>query len=89
MACLLETHFSELRKYALKAIRGVYRRDSKQILLKFIQETLAYEDEASLMVDCDNYGLSYAMTDPDPGQEPESYLVIQKGKGPWTGNSSS
>ncbi|KAG0129764.1 hypothetical protein HOY82DRAFT_610192 [Tuber indicum] len=86
MACLLETHFSEVRKYALKAMRGVYRRDSKQILLKFVQETLAYEDEASLMADCDNYGLSYAMTDPDPGQEPESYLVIHKGKGPWTDN---
>jgi len=89
MACLLETHFSEVRKYALKAMRGVYRRDSKQILLKFIQETLAYEGEASLIADCDNYGLSYAMTDPDPGQEPESYLVIHKGKGPWTGNASS
>ncbi|RPB05722.1 hypothetical protein L873DRAFT_1662166 [Choiromyces venosus 120613-1] len=86
MACLLETHFSEVRKYALKAMRGVYRRDSKQILLKFIQETLAYEDEASLMADCDNYGLSYAMTDPDPGHEPESYLVIHKGKGPWADN---
>ncbi|PWW78170.1 hypothetical protein C7212DRAFT_363099 [Tuber magnatum] len=86
MACLLETHFSEVRKYALKAMRGVYRRDSKQILLSFIQETLAYEGEASLMADCDNYGLSYAMTDPDPGQEPESYLVMHKGKGPWTDN---
>lgn len=86
VACLLESHFSEIRKTALKAMKGVYRNNSKIVYLRDIQTILGYEDEESVKADCDRYGLQYARE--TESQESPWYLVVQKGSTSWTGTQS-
>lgn len=82
-ACLLEYHFNEIRKTALKAMKNTYRVGTKMVFLKDIKEMLGYESEEFVMRDCRHYGLSVEQTEVDGNIL--WYLVIVKGGGGWNG----
>lgn len=82
-ACLLEFHFNDIRKTALKAMKNTYRVGTKMVFLKDIKEMLGYENEEFVLRDCRHYGLSVEQTEVDGNVL--WYLVIVKGGGGWNG----
>lgn len=82
-ACLLEFHFNDIRKTALKAMKNTYRVGTKMVFLKDIKEMLGYESEEFVLRDCRHYGLSVEQTEVDGNVL--WYLVIVKGGGGWNG----
>lgn len=82
-ACLLEYHFNEIRKTALKAMKNTYRVGTKMVFLKDIKGMLGYESEGFVLRDCRHYGLSVEQTEVDGNIL--WYLVIVKGGGGWNG----
>lgn len=86
-ACLLEFHFNDIRKTALKAMKNTYRVGTKMVFLKDIKEMLGYESEEFVLRDCRHYGLSVEQTEVDGSIL--WYLVIVKGGGGWNGKRYS
>lgn len=82
-ACLLEFHFNDIRKTALKAIKNTYRPDTKLVFLKDIQKMLGYESEEFVMRDCQHYGMNVGQTEVDGNML--WHLVIEKGGKSWNG----
>lgn len=58
MACLCETHFSIVRKGALKALRKSYRAQHRNLPLSDVVAALMYDDEEQAAFECRHYGIS-------------------------------
>ncbi|KAL7267977.1 actin cytoskeleton and mitosis protein [Rhizina undulata] len=80
MACLLETHFEEIRRAALKALRMAYMKGSKRLLIDEVSTQLGYETPDDLERDLKHYGIDTGDIEID-GQM-KRYIVIEKGR-PW------
>ncbi|KAG2229504.1 hypothetical protein INT48_002410 [Thamnidium elegans] len=57
MACLLETHFSEVRKYALKAMDAFYMMKAGGAQAEHVRQVLAYDTIKQLFKEAMLYGI--------------------------------
>ncbi|KAG1452999.1 hypothetical protein G6F56_007676 [Rhizopus delemar] len=93
MACLLETHFPEVRKGAMKAMNVGYMMRAAGVEASFVQNVLCYDSLAQCLQEAKHYGIGMDMSLEEPtllfGQrhhetrvhvflEPLSYLTQKK-----------
>ncbi|KAI9496070.1 SAC3/GANP/Nin1/mts3/eIF-3 p25 family-domain-containing protein [Zychaea mexicana] len=63
LACMIETHFAEIRKGALKAMSRAYIFNYKGVDSEYLRQLLAYDDVKHFLVEANLYGLVIEKTD--------------------------
>lgn len=66
MACLLEAHFSDVRKGALKAMNRAYLSQYNGFPLRSLVEALGFDDEVEAGANVECYGLEIAVSGEEP-----------------------
>lgn len=72
--CLLQLHFGEIRKHALKMLTDTYMKTSRNTTVDFIKEYLCYESVDIAIDEMTSYGLSIKEYTSDDGQ---SYRYLE------------
>ncbi|KAG1610027.1 hypothetical protein G6F46_010335 [Rhizopus delemar] len=66
MACLLETHFPEVRKGALKAMNVAYMARSAGVEAEHVRKVLCYDSLAQCLKEAKHYGIGMDMSLKEP-----------------------
>ncbi|KAG0806018.1 hypothetical protein G6F57_011564 [Rhizopus arrhizus] len=66
MACLLETHFPEVRKGALKAMNVAYMARAAGVEAEYVRKVLCYDSLAQCLKEAKHYGIGMDMSLKEP-----------------------
>ncbi|KAG0194942.1 hypothetical protein DFQ28_000041 [Apophysomyces sp. BC1034] len=66
MSCMLEWHFSEVRKGALKAMNTAYNKHHSGVSIEHIRQVLAYDTSEHLLEEVEIYGLPIDISRNEP-----------------------